>query len=92
MQKVAEIMQVLFHEHSEHDENEFQVHGDVILELVEKCDVHDVVLQVQLVDEHDENDEIIMHIVAVVGNLDMHDVQQVEKTDEHDDHEDDMIC
>lgn len=85
-------MQVLFHDISEHDENEFQVHGDVIHELVEKCDVHDVVLQVQLVDEHDENDEIIMHIVMVVGNLDMHDVQQVEKTDEHDDHEDDMIC
>lgn len=85
-------MQVLFHDISEHDENEFHLHGDVILELVEKCDVHDVVLQVQLVDEHDENDEIIMHIVMVAGNLDMHDVQQVEKTDEHDDHEDDMIC
>lgn len=84
-------MQVLFHEHSEHDENEFQVHGDVIHELVEKCDVHDVV-QIEAHDEHDENDEIIMHIVMVVGKLDMHDVQQVEKTDEHDDHEDDMIC
>lgn len=92
MQKVAEIMQVLFHDISELVENEFHLLGDVIHELVEKCDVHDVVLQVQLVDEHDENDEIIMHIVMVAGNLDMHDVQQVEKTDEHDDHEDDMIC
>ena len=92
MQKVAEIMQVLFHDISELVESEFHLLGDVIHELVEKCDVHDVVLQVQVVDEHDENDEIIMHIVIVAGNLDMHDVQQVEKTDEHDDHEDDMIC
>lgn len=85
-------MQVLFHDISEHDENEFHLLGDVIHELVEKCDVHDVVLQVQLVDEHDENDEIIIHIVAVVGEIEMHDVQQVEKMVEMVDHDNDIIC
>ncbi len=92
MQKVAEIMQVLFHEHFELVESEFHLLGDVIHELVEKCDVHDVVLQVQLVDEHDENDEITIHIVAVVGEIEMHDVQQVEKMVEMVEHDNDIIC
>lgn len=84
-------MQVLFHDISELVESEFHLHGDVIHELVEKCDVHDVVLQVQLVDEHDENDEITIHIVAVVGEIEMHDVQQVERMVEMVEHDNDIM-